>query len=164
MPEQGQFLTARMANIGPNRGRVLRTALNRFAAILIDEARTFTGMSYAELDEALGLEQGQSYRYSLYPRTGKTRAPQAASIQQLENRVAKLLKRCAHRLVIQNNKAVVRGLDEVIGAPRRSHRPRRPRLVGSPDRIRTRLADLPPPQGTPGNDASLPLALGHLVG
>lgn len=106
-----------MANIGPNRGRVLRTALNRFAAVLIDEARTFTGLSYPDLDHALGLEEGQSYRYSLYPRTGKTRAPQAASIQQLENRVAKLLKRHAYRLVIQNNKAAVRGDNEVIGGP-----------------------------------------------
>jgi hypothetical protein len=106
-----------MANIGPNRGRVLRTALNRFAAMLLDEARTFTGLSYSDLDEALGLEEGQSYRYSLYPRTRKTRAPQAASIQQLENRVARLLKRHAHRLVVQNNKTAGRGQDEIIGAP-----------------------------------------------
>ncbi|WP_028205907.1 hypothetical protein [Paraburkholderia nodosa] len=43
--------------------------------------------------------------------------PQAASIQQLENRVAKLLKRCPHRLVIQNNKAAALRQDEIMGAP-----------------------------------------------
>lgn len=106
-----------MANIGPNRGRTLRGALNRFAAILIDEARTLTGLSYSDLDAALDLPDGQSYRYSLYPRTLKTRAPQAASIQQLENRIAALLKRRAHRIVVRNNKAKIQGRDEIVGSP-----------------------------------------------
>jgi len=96
---------------------VLRAAINRFASVLIDEARTLTGLSYPDLDEALGLEGGQSYRYSLYPRTRKTRSPQAASIQTLENRVAKLLKRRAHRLVIQNNAARSQGGDKFGGSP-----------------------------------------------
>lgn len=106
-----------MANNGPNRGRLLRAAINRFAAILIEEARALSGLSYPALDEALGLENGQSYRYSLYPRTKKTRSPQAASIQTLENRVAKLLKRRAHRLVIQNNAAIRQGQNGSGGSP-----------------------------------------------
>lgn len=77
-----------MANIGPNKGRRLRAALSRFSAMLIEEARSVSGLSYAQLDEALGLSEGQAYRYSLYPMEAKTRAPQAGSIQRLENRVA----------------------------------------------------------------------------
>lgn len=106
-----------MANVGTNRGRTLRGALNRFAAILIDEARTLTGLSYSDLDAALGLPDGQTYRYSLYPRTRKTRAPQAASIQQLENRIAKLLKRRAHKIVVRNNRVTSQDRDEIIGSP-----------------------------------------------
>jgi len=111
-----------MANIGPNKGRKLRGALCRFAAILIDEAKDLTGCSYAELDDLLGLPDGQAYRYSMYPIRKKTRAPQAGSVQRLENRVAKLLKRQAHKVVIRNN-AIHRqavsalGEDGVIGTP-----------------------------------------------
>jgi hypothetical protein len=90
-------------NVGPNRGRRLKTALSRFAAMLIEEARDISGLSYGKLDEALGLPDGQAKRYSLYPRSAKTRAPQAASIQQLENRVARFLERTAHIVVVENN-------------------------------------------------------------
>lgn len=90
-------------NVGPNKGRRLKTALSRFAAMLVEEARDITGLSYAKLDEELGLPDGQAKRYSLYPMTEKTRAPQAGGIQQLENRVARLLKRTAHIVVIENN-------------------------------------------------------------
>jgi len=90
-------------NVGPNKGRRLKAALSRFAAMLIEEARDISGLSYAKLDEALGLPDGQAKRYSLYPMCAKTRAPQAASIQQLENRVARLLKRTAHVVVVENN-------------------------------------------------------------
>lgn len=110
-----------MANIGPNEGRKLHGALNRFAAILIDEAKDLTGYSYAQLDVLLDLPEGQSYRYSLYPRRKKSRAPQAGSIQQLENRVAKVLKRHAHKVVIRDNSIVqqagVEGADGIIGTP-----------------------------------------------
>ena len=114
---QGQFLDEWMANVGPNRGRTFRGAINRFAAMLIDEARTLTGCSYAELDALLDLPEGQCYRYSLYPRTKKTRSPQAASVQNLENRVARLLKRRAHTVLVQNNKAAHPCGDETSGAP-----------------------------------------------
>lgn len=106
-----------MANIGPNRGRTFRSAINRFAAMLIDEARTLTGSTYAELDALLDLPEGQCYRYSLYPRTKKTRSPQAASVQNLENRVARLLKRRAHTILVQNNKAARPQGDETLSVP-----------------------------------------------
>lgn len=92
-----------MANIGPNKGRSLRAALSRFAAMLIEEAQYVSGFSYAQLDEALGFSDGQSFRYSLYPQRAKTRAPQSGSIQQLENRVAAFLRRPAHKVVVENN-------------------------------------------------------------
>ena len=91
-----------MANVGTNKGRRLRVALMRFSAMLIEEARDLTGLPYAELDAQLGLPDGQSYRYSLYPIQKKSRAPQAGSIQELENRVARLLKRTAHKIVVEN--------------------------------------------------------------
>jgi hypothetical protein len=97
-------------NVGPNKGRRLRLALARFAAVLIEEARDITGFSYERLDEALGLPQGQSIRYSRYNKGGgATRAPQAAGIQELENRVAKLLGRLAHTVVVENNAKIADG-------------------------------------------------------
>lgn len=98
-----------MANLGRNQGRRLRLAISRFAAMLIEEARDLTGLSYAKLDEALGLECGSSYRYSLYPPRAKTRAPQAGGIQSLENRVAKLLRRPAHKIVIERTSPLLDG-------------------------------------------------------
>jgi hypothetical protein len=96
-------------NVGENRGRRLKLALSRFAAMLIEEARDLTGFSYLQLDEKLGLPDGQAYRYSLYPITAKTRAPQAAGIQELENRVARLLKRAPHKIVVENNSKLAEG-------------------------------------------------------
>jgi len=107
-------------NAGPNKGRRLRGALSRFAAMLIEEAADITGLSHAQLDERLGLPDGQAERYSLYPRRKKTRAPQAASIQQLENRVARLVQRMPHKVVIENNAKLAEnpnGLDHIEGAP-----------------------------------------------
>lgn len=110
-------------NQGKNKGRTLKIALSRFSAMLIEEARDLTGMGYKELDEALDLEHGQCERYARYPGMKKDRAPQAAGIQQLENRVAKLLKRPAHRVVIiDNNKILsacdeIMDIDDVIGTP-----------------------------------------------
>lgn len=97
-------------NVGPNKGRRLRLALARFAAVLIEEARDITGFSYERLDEALGLRLGQSIRYSRYNKGGSdSRAPQAAGIQELENRVAKLLGRLAHTVVVENNSKITEG-------------------------------------------------------
>jgi hypothetical protein len=109
-------------NLGKNKGRRLRGALSRFASMLIEEARDLTGMTHTDLDAALELPEGQSYRYSLYPMQSKTRAPQAASIQQLENRVAKLLKRVPHQIVIYDNAKLmemneVEFVEDAIGKP-----------------------------------------------
>ncbi|GGC84761.1 hypothetical protein [Undibacterium terreum] len=108
-------------NVGENKGRRLRLAIARFAAILIEEARDLTGFTFSQLDEYLGLPDGQSYRYSLYPISGKTRSPQAAGIQQLEDRVAALLKRCSHKLVVENNRKlnpdILLSDDHVEGSP-----------------------------------------------
>ncbi|XYJ88709.1 Transposase [Cupriavidus necator] len=109
-----------MANIGPNRGRRLRIALSRFAAMLIEEARDFTGLTFEQLDEALELKEGEAIRYSRYPIERGTRAPNADDIQDLEDRVARLLKRPAHTVVVENN-AVLNAdpyADPVIGEPR----------------------------------------------
>lgn len=110
-----------MANVGPNKGRRLRAALSRFAAMLISEAQYVSGLSHAQLDEALGLSDGQSFRYSLYPLRAKTRAPQAGSIQQLENRVAALLKRPAHKVVVEDNRLLLGSIspftNNAIGTP-----------------------------------------------
>lgn len=89
-----------MANVGPNQGRRLKTAISRFTAMLIREARDLTGLSYEKLDEALGLTSGNSYRYSLDPSRPKSRAVQIGGIQSLENRVARLLRRPAHLIAV----------------------------------------------------------------
>jgi hypothetical protein len=91
-----------MANIGPNKGRRLRDALSRFAAMLIEEAHDISGMTYEKLDHALEFPEGRSQEYSKYPRRRKTRAPQVDGIQRLEIRVARLLKRPAHVIVVED--------------------------------------------------------------
>lgn len=95
-----------MANVGPNKGQRLRLAISRFAAMLIEEARDLTGFTYDRLDEELGYSEGTAYRYSLYPPVAKTRTPVTGSIQLLESRVAKLLKRAEHKIVIEDNKKI----------------------------------------------------------
>lgn len=87
-----------MANIGPNNRRSLTGALKRFASMLIEEARDVGGFTFAELDALLGVEDGTTSRYSQ-----RKRAPNAEDIQDLENKVARLLKRPAHLVVIENN-------------------------------------------------------------
>jgi hypothetical protein len=95
-------------NVGSNKGHRLQVARSRFAAMLIQEARDVTGFNFKQLDQALGLEEGYSRRYSLYPK--KCRAPQAARLQDMENRIAKLLKRSAHVVVLED-------LTKVVGKP-----------------------------------------------
>jgi hypothetical protein len=101
-----------------NRGRRLKPALNRFSSILIEEALELTSLSIQQLNEALGLPEGQAERYL---HRYKDRGPQAGSIQELENRVAKLLKRTAHTIVIENTFKVMyrnyRFPDSVVGKP-----------------------------------------------
>lgn len=90
-------------NVESNKGRRLRPALSRFSAMLIEEARDLTGLTFEQLDEEFDFEIGQSRRYSLYPWQKKNRGPQAGGTQALENRVAKLLKRSAHNIVVTNS-------------------------------------------------------------
>ncbi|MCT7327996.1 hypothetical protein [Ralstonia mojiangensis] len=110
---------ALMANIGSNKGKRLRVALCRFAAMLIEEARDIAGLTFEELDHSLGLEPGQVIRYSRYPIEAGTRAPHAAGIQRLEEKVAALLKRPSHTVVIENNALLLEDwlADPVVGVP-----------------------------------------------
>ncbi|MGA4079908.1 hypothetical protein ACI2VA_08690 [Ralstonia nicotianae] len=103
-----------MANNGSNKGKRLHIALRRFAAMLIEEALDITGLTLEELDEDLGLESGQAGRYSRC-----TRAPHAAGIQRLEEKVAALLKRPSHKVVIENNALLLEDwlADPVVGVP-----------------------------------------------
>jgi len=109
-----------MANVGPNKGRRLRLALSRFSAMLIEEARDLSGLAHPKLDEVFGFHVGKCQRYALYPPRPWNRAPQADEIQNLENLVARLLKRPAHVVVIEDNTRFVGNndlLDVVVGPP-----------------------------------------------
>ncbi|MDY7579311.1 hypothetical protein RGU70_13400 [Herbaspirillum sp. RTI4] len=109
-------------NLGQNRGKRLKPALARFASMLIEEAKDITGLTYPQLDEALGIEIGQAIRYSQFSKGKENpRAPHAAGIQGLENRVARLLRRTAHVVVVENNAKIGPGgfeqPDFIEGAP-----------------------------------------------
>jgi hypothetical protein len=94
-----------------NKGRRLRLATCRFLAMLIREARDITSLSYDALAEprALGLELHSLVRFAVYPPRSKTRAPLSMA-QRLENRVANLLGRPAHPVVIEcTHHAVLNG-------------------------------------------------------
>jgi hypothetical protein len=109
-----------MANIGTTKGRRLGPALNRFAAMLIEEAHDLSGLSYAKLDEEFDLCAGECQRYLLYPRVSKTRSPKANEIQNLENLVARLLRRPAHIVLVEDNMRFNGSndlLDVVVGGP-----------------------------------------------
>lgn len=82
-----------------NAGR-LRLATSRFLAMLIREAKDITGFSNEALAEALNLEFGTLVRYSIYPPRPKTRAPLGIA-QRFENKVAGLLRRASHPVVIE---------------------------------------------------------------
>lgn len=72
--------------------------------MLIEEAKDVGGFTFAELDALLDVEDGTTSRYSQ-----RKRAPNAEDIQDLENKVARLLKRPAHVVVIENNGLAVEG-------------------------------------------------------
>jgi len=101
-----------MPNRKPNKGRRLRLALGRFSAMLMEECRDLLGLSYPEIDSALDYPKGRAYIWSKFGgptnTTGnkKERSPQAGSMQTLENKVAKLLGRPAHKLVIESNSEI----------------------------------------------------------
>jgi hypothetical protein len=89
-------------NVGENKKRRLNRALQRFAAMLIEEATDLSGLPKSKLAEAMGISDDQVRRYTRLPGMKNSRAPQAAAVQQLENRVAKLLKRTPHTVVVEN--------------------------------------------------------------
>lgn len=72
--------------------------------MLIEEARDVGGFTFAELDVLLDFEDGTTSRYSQ-----RKRAPNAEDIQDLENKVARLLKRPAHLVVLENNGLAAEG-------------------------------------------------------
>ena len=109
-------------NRGPNKKKRMKPALARFASMLIEEAKDITGLTYPKLDEALGIAVGQAMRYSEFHKGREDpHAPQAAGIQELENRVARLLGRTAHVIVVENNSKIGPGGFEkpgfIEGAP-----------------------------------------------
>ena len=71
--------------------------------MLIEEARDLTGLTFEQLAEQLDLSFDDTKRYARHPWIKGSRAPKAVDIQDLENRVAKLLKRSAHIIVVENN-------------------------------------------------------------
>jgi hypothetical protein len=103
-----------VANIGPNKGRTLRPAAHRFAAMLIEEVRAVTGMNYREITHALFVEgypldadatsvdPDRAWEYTLPLTHYRARVPKFDQLQILENDVAYLLKRPAQTLVIED--------------------------------------------------------------
>ena len=84
------------------KGRRLGPALSYFAAMLIEEALDLSGLTVAQLAKKWDVPYERVKRYSRYPgEKGKIRGLQVASIQWLENEVAKLLQRSAHTVVIK---------------------------------------------------------------
>ncbi|UWE17689.1 hypothetical protein [Herbaspirillum huttiense] len=94
--------------------RRLSAALRRFSAMLIEEAHDISGLSYEALDEHFGFSTGLCLRYR-----ARKRAPQADEIQNLENHVARLLKRPAHVVLITGSSKISNGWlqCESIGVP-----------------------------------------------
>jgi hypothetical protein len=106
------------------REQALRTALSRFTSALIREAKAKTGWTHEKLHAELFracipgereadrgmlrtnqetfLSQETYRRYLLPPSNPKSRAPLAARVQTLENRVAELVGRPAEKVVIWN--------------------------------------------------------------
>lgn len=106
-----------MANVRPNNRRALTGALKRFSSMLIEEAKDISGLTYAELDESLEYEYGTTSRYAQ-----RKRAPNAEDVQDLENRVARLLKRPSHIVTIESNELISNGslAELAIGWPDRN--------------------------------------------
>lgn len=117
-------------NTGENSGPCLRSALKRFASMLIEEAKDLTGLTLSQLDVKLAdpLLRGEDDHYhhsegqaDRYLHSKKDRGPRAKSIQGLENRVAKLLGRTAHTVLVRNNFKIhygdIRFLEEIEGKP-----------------------------------------------
>lgn len=81
-------------------GRRLRPALHNFAKSLMEEVLLIGDLNLAVAERIRGLTTVEAVRYLRSSLDGKARAPQAASIQTLENKVATLLGRQAHTVAI----------------------------------------------------------------
>lgn len=87
----------------PSRGSLLKEASCQFAAMLMEELRDIGGYrsprSLMEALESAGLATERVKHY-ISTNKKKIRGPSRAALQQLENKVAKILRRPAHIVVI----------------------------------------------------------------
>ena len=83
-----------------SKGRRLKLATNRFLSMLIREAKDISSQDNKVLAEKLDLELYSLVRYAVYPPRDTSRAPLSMA-QKLENRVATLLGRPSHPVVIE---------------------------------------------------------------
>lgn len=93
-----------LPNVGPNRGRALAGPIKNFVHRLVGTVKNTTGVSYRELDKMLGFPTNTDSITESYVTLNSRRARgvQAASVQSLENRVAKFLGRPAFKVVVRN--------------------------------------------------------------
>ncbi len=91
-------------NVGPNSGRALAGPIKGFVHRLVYAVKSSTGLSYRELDKALGFPVTTDSVTEAYVtlHSRRARAVQAASVQSLENRIAKFLDRPAFNVVVRN--------------------------------------------------------------
>lgn len=88
--------------------------------MLVEEARDISGLTFEKLDEEFGFPIDRCKYYAKYPVRKKTRAAPADEIQNLENLVARLLKRPAHILIIEDNSLILADdpmADITVGVP-----------------------------------------------
>ncbi|MCS6473749.1 hypothetical protein NYD60_16405 [Burkholderia thailandensis] len=81
-------------------GRRLRPALHSFAKSLMEEVLIIGDINLSVTEDIPGLTIDKATRYRRFTPDCMARAPQAASIQALENKVASLLGRQAHTVEI----------------------------------------------------------------
>ncbi|CAB3752570.1 hypothetical protein LMG29542_01815 [Paraburkholderia humisilvae] len=95
-------------------------ALHEFAGGLIEEARVVGNLDCNRVGRVPGLSSTTAYRYTLSSWEEKARAPLAASVQSIENRVANFLGRRAHTVIVKDK---VTG--EIVGTPTNNKLPRK---------------------------------------
>ncbi|MFC4275335.1 hypothetical protein [Achromobacter aloeverae] len=109
-----------------HRGDRLHLARQRFSAMLIDEVKDIAGMTLPQIDEALqkaGLRSkvdtrtNMAARYSHWLPGPDGRAPTAGDIQEFEDKVAAVLERPAHKVLVYRYIKPEYDQVEVLGAP-----------------------------------------------
>ncbi|WP_321901213.1 hypothetical protein [Paraburkholderia tropica] len=101
-----------MQNISSSKGRRLRPALFDFTKALMEELLLIGDFDFEDVDTIHGLTHDKFIRYMRPSLDGRARAPQAGSIQALENNVATFLGRRSHKVVIRHKPS-----GAVIAAP-----------------------------------------------